>query len=86
MNTLRPPTKYIGFVGSMGWGGKTEEILKSLLSNIKYQDVGSVFIKGCLKGEDRKRLSELADRIREANTKKEVSFNETFKDQEHRNQ
>jgi flavorubredoxin len=71
MNALRPPTKYIGFIGSMGWGGKSEEILKSLLSNIKYQDVGSVFIKGCLKGEDKKRLSEFADRIREMHTKKE---------------
>ncbi len=67
MNALRPPTKNIGFIGSFGWGGKTEEVLRSLISNIKYNDVGSVFIKGCLKEEGKTLLENMAKKIIEAN-------------------
>lgn len=66
INALRPPTKSVAFIGSYGWGGRTEEILKSLITTLKYEDLGSVFIRGILKREDKKRLSELADRIRDA--------------------
>jgi flavorubredoxin len=67
-NALRPATRFVGFIGSFGWGGKTEEILKSLISNVKYTDAGSVFIKGVLKEESKAMLSKLADKIIELNS------------------
>ncbi|MCX7945065.1 MAG: FprA family A-type flavoprotein [Deltaproteobacteria bacterium] len=63
MNALRTPSKGIGFIGSYGWGGKTEEILKGLLSGLRYRDLGSVFIRGSLKEEEKKRLSALSDTV-----------------------
>lgn len=66
-NALRPATRFVGFIGSFGWGGKTEEILKSLISNVKYTDAGSVFIKGVLKEESKAMLSKLTDKIIELN-------------------
>ncbi len=70
LNALRPATRFVGFIGSYGWGGKTEEILKSLISNLRYTDAGTVFIKGVLKEEGRARLSSLADKILELNNLK----------------
>lgn len=67
MNALRPPTKYIGFVGSYGWGGKTEDVLRGFIANIKYNYIGSVFTKGCPKESTLKDLKNMAERIFLAN-------------------
>lgn len=63
MNSLRAPTKGIGFVGSFGWGGKAEEVIRNLLQNIKYNDLGSVFVKGVLKSVEQEKISMLAENI-----------------------
>ncbi len=63
MNALRPPTKGIGFVGSFGWGGKTEEVMRNLLQNIRYQDLGSIFIRGVPKREDRDKINIFSEKI-----------------------
>ncbi len=63
MNALRPPTKGVGFIGSFGWGGKTEETLRGLLSNLRFNDFGSVFIKGILKKDGKEMLKSFAKKI-----------------------
>lgn len=65
VNMLRPPVKYMGIVGSYGWGGRTVDLIKTSTSNIKAEILPPVLIKG-IPGEccfDS--LKELADVILE---------------------
>jgi flavorubredoxin len=62
-NALKPKTKFASIIGSFGWGGKTVEIIKNNLSNLKVELLNPVLIKGHPTGEDFKALDRLADEI-----------------------
>jgi flavorubredoxin len=63
VNLLRPKTRYLGIIGSYGWGGKLVDQLKNLLSGIKAEILTPVMAKGFPKSEDFKALDHLADEI-----------------------
>jgi flavorubredoxin len=62
-NALRPKVKYLSVIGSYGWGGKTLEMLKGMIPNLKVELIEPVMIKGNPKEEDFKLLDRLADEI-----------------------
>jgi flavorubredoxin len=62
-NALRPKLKFASIIGSYGWGGKTVEQIKEMLSNLEIELLEPVIIKGFPKEEDLKALNRLADEI-----------------------
>lgn len=62
-NALRPKLKFAGIIGSYGWGGKTVEQIKELLTNLKVELLEPVLIKGLIRGEELKLLDNLAELI-----------------------
>jgi flavorubredoxin len=75
VNALRPKTRFVGLIGSYGWGGKMVEQLAGLLGNVKAQTLEPVLAKGQPKPEDFEKLEQLAqviyDRHKEAGIVKE---------------
>lgn len=65
INALRPKTKFMSIIGSYSWGGKMVESIEGLMGNLKVEMITPVVIKGNLKGEDRKKLDDLAESINE---------------------
>ena len=65
VGALRPKTKFLGIIGSYGWGSKAVETLKSLLTNLKAELLEPVYIKGAPRKEDFEALDKLADAILE---------------------
>ncbi|MGZ7160567.1 MAG: FprA family A-type flavoprotein [Methanobacterium sp.] len=63
VNSLRPKLKFISIIGSYGWGGRTVELLKGMLTNIRAEVIEPVIIKGFPKEEDYKKIDELAEEI-----------------------
>lgn len=63
VNAVRPKTKFVSIIGSFGWGGKTVEDLKNLITNIKVELIEPVYIKGYPKEVDFKSLDVLAEEI-----------------------
>jgi len=45
-NMLRPKTKYLGIIGSYGWGGRTVEVLGELTATMKVERFDPVLIQG----------------------------------------
>ncbi len=64
-NVLKPKAKFLSIIGSYGWGGKTIDILKNMVSNLDIEMLDPVFIKGLPKKEDFKLLDDLAEKIYE---------------------
>jgi flavorubredoxin len=64
-NALRPKLKYAAIIGSYLWGGKTEDVIKGMLPNLKVELLGSVIIKGLPRDADFESLSKLAETIAE---------------------
>ncbi len=62
-NLLRPKLRFATIIGSYGWGGRTVDMLKGMLPNLKVELIGPVLVKGHPKEEDFKALSLLADEI-----------------------
>lgn len=62
-NALRPKLRFVGVVGSYGWGGKTVEQITGLLSNLKVEVLEPVLAQGCPKDEHFKALEKLAVNI-----------------------
>jgi len=62
-NALRPKVKYLSVIGSYGWGGKTLEILKGMVPNLKVELLEPVIIKGHPREADFTLLDNLADEI-----------------------
>ncbi len=64
-NLLRPKARFLGVVGSYGWGGKAAEQLAALLPNVKAELLKPVLCKGLPKPADLAALDELAAGIAE---------------------
>jgi len=62
-NILKPKLKFVSIIGSYGWGGKTVEHIKGMLTNLKVEIVEPVIVKGYPKENDLKSLDRLADEI-----------------------
>jgi flavorubredoxin len=60
-NALRPKIKFVSIIGSYGWGGKTLEVLTSMLPNLKVEILEPVLCKGYPREADFKALDKLAD-------------------------
>ncbi|HDH96292.1 MAG TPA: FprA family A-type flavoprotein [Proteobacteria bacterium] len=65
VNALRPKTRFVGIVGSYGWGSRMVEVLEGMLTNLKAEKLEPVIVKGHPKEEDFRALDELADSILE---------------------
>ncbi len=64
-NALRPKVKYATIIGSYLWGGKTVDVIKGMLPNLKVELLEPVMIKGLPKEADFALLDKLADTIAE---------------------
>ena len=71
-NALRPNLKFVGIIGSYGWGGKTVEQLTAMIPNLKVDVLGTVIARGLPKEADYRALDELAEAI--ARKHKENNF------------
>lgn len=67
LNALRPKTKFLGIIGSYGWGGKMVEQLTNMLTNIKPEIIEPLVIKGLPTSQEFELLNKLADKIIEKN-------------------
>ncbi|HML06241.1 MAG TPA: FprA family A-type flavoprotein [Methanobacterium sp.] len=63
VNALRPKLKFISIMGSYGWGGRTVDLLKGMLTNIKAETIDPVVFKGFPTEEDFKKVDKLAEEI-----------------------
>jgi flavorubredoxin len=62
-NALRPNVKFVSIIGSYGWGGRTVEVLSSLIPNLKVEVLNPVLCKGFPKESDYQALENLANSI-----------------------
>ena len=63
LNLLRVKTRYLAIINSFGWGGRTVEIVKDNLKNLKAELLEPVSFKGRPKEEDKQALADLATAI-----------------------
>ncbi len=63
VNALRPKVKFVGIIGSYGWGGRMVDILKMNLSSLKVELFDPILTKGDPGDEDYKKLDELSMEI-----------------------
>ena len=62
-NALRPKTKFIGVIGSFGWGSRMLDQLTGMLCNLTVEMLTPVIVKGYPKANDLAALEKLADEI-----------------------
>jgi flavorubredoxin len=62
-NALRPRTKFATIIGSYGWGGKTVDVIKSMLTNLSVELLDPILVKGLPKENDLVNLEKLAETI-----------------------
>ncbi|HEY3296620.1 MAG TPA: FprA family A-type flavoprotein [bacterium] len=63
VNLLKPKTKYLSVIGSLGWGGKVVEQLAAMLPNLNVEMLSPVLVKGVPGPEARTALAALAQTI-----------------------
>lgn len=63
VNALRPKLKFVSIIGSYGWGGRTVDLLKGFLTNLKAEIIEPVIVKGFPKENDFKNIEKLAEEI-----------------------
>jgi flavorubredoxin len=62
-NALRPNVKFVSIIGSYGWGGRTVEVLSSLIPSLKVEVLNPVLCKGLPRESDYQALENLANSI-----------------------
>ena len=62
-NALRPKAKFASIIGSYGWGGRTVELIASMISSLKLELLPPVVVKGFPREADFQALDKLADTI-----------------------
>ncbi len=62
-NALKPKAKYATVIGSYGWGGRTVEVIKNNMNNLKVEFLEPLLIKGHPEEKDYKLLEDLAEDI-----------------------
>ncbi len=66
---LRPKLKFVGIMGSYGWGGMMVDQAKTLLKGLNAEFLDPLLIKGLPREEDLKRVDEYADEVVERHMK-----------------
>ncbi len=69
---LRPKIRFVSIIGSYGWGGRTVDILKNLLSPLRVDYLPPLLIKGYPGKEDLTSLQTLAEKIQERITSQDL--------------
>ncbi len=64
-NAMRPKAKYIGLIGSYGWGTQITNIIGVLTANLKAERLDPVLVKGLPRDEDLALLDTLAKNLAE---------------------
>jgi flavorubredoxin len=72
-NALRPKTRFVGVIGSYGWGSKMLDQLKGLLGNLNVEMLAPVVVKGYPKEDDLKALENLADEILDKHRQSDIT-------------
>ena len=62
-SALRPRTKYLSFIGSYGWGGRTIDMLKDMMSGLQSELLEPVLSKGVPNDGDFQALDQLASSL-----------------------
>ncbi len=62
-NALRPKTRFVGLIGSYGWGTKVTDQMASLLEGLKAEVLEPVLVKGLPQEDDLEAMDELAEEI-----------------------
>jgi flavorubredoxin len=62
-NALRPKARFASIVGSYGWAGKTPEILKAAMPNLRVEFLDTVICRGLPGEADFQALDALADAV-----------------------
>ncbi len=65
VNALKPKAKFIGIMGSYGWGGRTVDIIKANLGALKVEILEPLLIKGAPRAGDYEKIDEFARKIAE---------------------
>jgi flavorubredoxin len=63
INALKPKTKFVGIIGSFGWGNKMVNQLTEMLKDLKVEFLPSVMTKGHPSSEDLAALDKLTETI-----------------------
>jgi flavorubredoxin len=63
INMLKPKTKYLSVIGSLGWGGKVVEQLTAMMTNLNVEMLDPVLGKGVPGKKEHEALSALAETI-----------------------
>lgn len=63
LNTLRPRTKYVGVIGSFGWGNKMVNQLTEMLKDLKVEYLPPLLVKGDPGQEEQEQIETLAGEI-----------------------
>lgn len=63
ISALKPKMKYLGIIGSYGWGGNLTGKLEEMFSMLKTEKLDYVVIKGAPKDDDYNKIELLADSI-----------------------
>ncbi len=59
-NAMRPKTRFMGVMGSYGWGSKAVEVIESLTSNLKAERLECLMVKGLPTQDDLERIDAYA--------------------------
>ena len=62
-NLVKPKTRYASVIGSYGWGGKTIDVIQSMIPHIKAEIIPPVYILGVPDEKTREDLKKMADTI-----------------------
>ena len=62
-NALRPKVRFASVVTSYGWGGKTVDIIKSLIPNLKVEFLEPLVVKGYPREKDFQALTAMAEAV-----------------------
>jgi len=64
-NAMRPKARYLGLIGSYGWGTKMTETMNSLTSGIKAERLEPLLVKGLPNSEDLANIADYAAKLAE---------------------
>jgi flavorubredoxin len=62
-NALKPKTRFVSFMGSFGWAGKTTDQLAKILDQLKAETIPPLIIKGAPRAQDFEAIGKFANEI-----------------------
>ncbi|MFW5998827.1 MAG: FprA family A-type flavoprotein [Halanaerobiaceae bacterium] len=71
-NALRPKVKYASIIGSYGWAGKMEKMLKEMIPKLDVELIEPVIIKGRPQSQDLEKINKLSETILDKHKKEKI--------------